>query len=61
MLKRKDGLEDVVLRIPRWLFSAWPSLISKLKDLGYSESQEGIKIWKMLFEEFDEFMVIFRI
>ena len=43
MLKIKDVLEDVVERIQRWLFSAWPSLISKLKDLGYSESQEGIK------------------
>ena len=32
---------------------SWPSLISKLKDLGYSESQEGIKIWNM-FEEYDE-------
>ena len=40
--KRKYGLEDVVWRIPRWLLSAWSSLISKLKDLGYSECQEGI-------------------
>ena len=39
-LKGEKSFKDVVLwRLPRWLNSAWPSLISKWKDFSYSESQ----------------------
>ena len=46
LLKRKYRLEDVVWRIPRWLFSPWLSMIFMGKDFSYSESQEGIKFWR---------------
>ena len=36
--KRTYGLEDVVWRISRWLFSAWPFLINVWDDFSYSES-----------------------
>ena len=36
--KRTYGLEDCVRRISRWLFSAWPFLISQWDDFSYPES-----------------------
>ena len=39
MPKRTYGSEDVVGRISRWLFSAWPFLISEWDDFSYSESE----------------------
>ena len=35
LLKRIYGLEDVGGRIPRWLFSAWQSLVYKWDDVSY--------------------------
>ena len=37
------GLEDHVdLRIPRLLFSAWPSFMCEWGDFSYSESHSGL-------------------
>ena len=36
--KRTYGLGDVVWKISRWLFSAWPFVISEWDDFSYSES-----------------------
>ena len=36
--KRTYGLEDVVRRNSKWLFSEWPFLISEWDDFSYSES-----------------------
>ena len=43
MPKWTYGLEDVVWRISRWLFSAWQFLISEWDDFSYSESQFCLK------------------
>ena len=68
--KRTYGLEDVVWRISRWLFSAWPFLISEWDYFSYSESQccltHPIKFlldtiytgWKMLFEEYQDVCLV---
>ena len=50
--------EDIAWRIPRWLFNAWPSLISEWNDLSNSGSSfclsfcsNGYIVWKkILFE-----------
>ena len=59
LLKRTDGFEEeIAWRNPRWLFNAWPSLISEWNDLSNSGSlfclsfcSRGYMVWKkILFE-----------
>ena len=43
LLKRIYGLEEVVWKIPRRLFSAWPSFVSKWYERSIYESLFGLK------------------
>ena len=43
LLKRIYGLEEVVWKIPRRLFSAWPSFVSELNERSIYESLCGLK------------------
>ena len=49
--KRKYGFEDVFWRIPRWLFSPWPSLISKWKYLAILSLKRALSfedvVWRI--------------
>ena len=56
LLKRTYGFEEAIARrIPRWLFNAWPSLISEWNDLSNSGSpfclsfcSRGYMVWKKI-------------
>ena len=58
LFKRTYVFEEIAWRIPRWLFNAWPSLISEWNDLSNSGSpfclsfcSRGYMVWKkILFE-----------
>ena len=43
LLKRIYGLEEVVWKIPKRLFSAWPSFVSKWNERSIYESFFGLK------------------
>ena len=65
LLKRINGLEEVVWKIPRRLFIAWPSFVSEWNERSISECflawhilssfcSWGHTVWKVLFEDFHD-------